>query len=171
MSMSLLAQFIDGCGRPCAHAETLFCFRFLDQVDMPVIVQRQVRCLRGGVVDTPIVAQMQIPMVRFTIVILQLQYIDKVVVVCCGRQLRSHSCSLFSSLDKVVDMPVVFNPRCWVQWSRSCSTSVKVVDIPVDAVHRRFSRPCDHAATVATVDVPQIQFIAGVCRQSSSQLQ
>ena len=59
--------------------------QFLDQVDMPVIVQCQVRSLRGGVVDTPIVVQMQIPMVRFATVILQLQYIDKVVVVCCAR--------------------------------------------------------------------------------------
>ena len=33
-------------------------------------------------------------------------------------------------------------------WSRSCSTSDKVVDDTVGAVHRRFSRPCDHAATV-----------------------
>ena len=54
--------------------------QFLDQVDMPVIVQRQVCSLRGDVVD----AQMQIPMVCFTTEILQLQYIDKVVVVCCA---------------------------------------------------------------------------------------
>ena len=33
---ALLAQFTDGCGRPCAHAETSFCVQFLDQVDMPV---------------------------------------------------------------------------------------------------------------------------------------
>ena len=32
-----------------------------------------------------------------------------------------------------------------------------MVDVPVGAVHRRLSRPCDHAATVATVEVPQIQ--------------
>ena len=43
-------------------------------------------------------------------------------------------------------MPVLFNDRCWVSecrkllWSRSCSKSDKVVD--------RFSRPCDHAATL-----------------------
>ena len=59
-------------GRPCAHAETWFCLQFFDQVDMPVIVQRQVRSLRGDVVDTPVVAQVQI---------LQLQYINTVVVV------------------------------------------------------------------------------------------
>ena len=32
LSMSLPAQFIDGCGRPCAHAETVFCVQFLDKV-------------------------------------------------------------------------------------------------------------------------------------------
>ena len=52
--------------------------------DMPVIVQRQVRSLRGDVVDTPVVAQMQIPLVQITTAILQLQYIDKVVNVCCA---------------------------------------------------------------------------------------
>ena len=44
---------------------------------------------------------------------LLLQYIDKVVVVLyvqsCGRQSSSHSCSL----DKVVDMLVVFNDSPW----------------------------------------------------------
>ena len=78
-----------------------------------------------------------------------------------------------SSLDKIVDMPVVFNDICLVsecrklRRSRSCSTTDKVVDVPVGAVHRRFGRPCDHAATVATMEVPQIQFIAGVLGQSS----
>ena len=46
-------------------------------------------------------------------VFLLLQYIDKVVVVLyvqtCGRQSSSHSCSL----DKVVDMPFVFNDSPW----------------------------------------------------------
>ena len=58
--------------------------QFLDQVDMPIIMQRQLRSLCGVVVDTPVVVQMQIPMVRFTTDSLQLQYIDKVVVVCCA---------------------------------------------------------------------------------------
>ena len=46
-------------------------------------------------------------------------------------------------LDQVVDMPVVCNDRCWVsecrklRWSRSCSRSDKVVDVPVGAVHRQ----------------------------------
>ena len=48
---------------------------------MPVIVQRQVRSLRGNVVDISVVAQRQFPLVLFrkTIEILQLQFIDKVV--------------------------------------------------------------------------------------------
>ena len=54
-------------------------------------------------IDTPVVAQRQIPMVRFP-EILHLQYIDKLVVMgvqvlqfvrCFGRQSRSHSCSSF----------------------------------------------------------------------------
>ena len=66
---------------------------------LAVNVQRQVRSLRGYVVDTPVAAQMQIPRVPFP-EILQLQYIDKVVV-CAGPVVRgqcgsrSHSCSSF----------------------------------------------------------------------------
>ena len=45
---------------------------------------------------TPVVAQMQFPIVLCTTEILQLQYIDKVVDVCCA------GCC----------MPVVFNNRC-----------------------------------------------------------
>ena len=51
-------------------------------------------------------------------------------------------------------LPLVYNDRCLVsectklRRSRSCSTSDKVVDVPAGAVHRRFSRPCDHAATL-----------------------
>ena len=41
------------------------CLQILDQVGMPVTVQRQVRSLCGDVVDTPVVAQTQIPMVPF----------------------------------------------------------------------------------------------------------
>ena len=36
------------------------------------------------VVDISVVAQMQIPMVRFTTEVLQLQYIGQVVVACCA---------------------------------------------------------------------------------------
>ena len=35
-------------------------------IDMPVIALRQVPSYRGDVVDTTVVAQMQIPMVRFS---------------------------------------------------------------------------------------------------------
>ena len=48
---------------------------------MPVVVQRQVRSLRGNVVDMSVVAQKQFPLVltvQKTIVVLQLQFIDKV---------------------------------------------------------------------------------------------
>ena len=118
--------------------------------------------------------------------ILQLQLIDKMVDFCCAgpadssllsvrRHSRSHSCSLsYSCLDKVVDIPVgvqrqmLGGSECRkLRRSRSCSTSDKVVDVPVGAVHQRFGRPRDHAATVATEEVPQIQFIAGVRGQSS----
>ena len=40
------------------------CLQFFDLVDMPVIVHRQVRSLRGDVVATSVVAQWQISMVR-----------------------------------------------------------------------------------------------------------
>ena len=46
-------------------------------------------------------------------------------------------------------------------------SSDKVVDVPAVAVHRRFGRPCDSAATVSRNWVPQIQFIAGVCGHPS----
>ena len=41
-SMSLPAQFIDGCGRPCDHAETLFCVQFLGKVETCPLLRRQV---------------------------------------------------------------------------------------------------------------------------------
>ena len=80
----------------------------------------------------------------------QLQFIDKVFDVRCAgpavlvlsvwRQSSSHSCSSSYSLDKVVEMPVVFNDRCWVS---ECVTAkdpqlpLTVVDVPAGAVHRR----------------------------------
>ena len=48
------------------------------------IPQLQLMNSLDTVVDTPVVAQMQIPVVRLTTEILQLQYIDKVVDVCCA---------------------------------------------------------------------------------------
>ena len=102
--------------------------------------------------------------------ILLLQYIDKVVVVfyvqSCGRQSSSHS----RSLDKVVDMPVVFNDNTRgsacrkLQWSRSCRAFLRW---PMSLLCRscwcHFLRPwtrCDHAATSlfsSTVEVPLIR--------------
>ena len=68
--------------------------------------------------------------------ILILQYIDKVVVVLyvqsCGRQSRSHSCSL----DKVVDMPVVSNDSPWFNVQKTALVPqllrfCLVADVPV----------------------------------------
>ena len=95
-----------------------------------------------------------------------LQYIDKVVVVLyvqsCGRQSSSHSCSL----DKVVDMPFVFNDSPWFNVQKTAGVPqllrvAMVADVPaVQVVWCRFLRlwtPCDHTATSfsSTVEVPQ----------------
>ena len=100
------------------------------------------------------------------LVFLLLQYIDKVAVVLyvqsCGRQSSSHSCSL----DKVVDMPFVFNDSPWFNVQKTAGVPqllrvVMVADVPVvQVVWCRFLRlwtPCDHAATSfsSTVEVPQ----------------
>ena len=94
------------------------------------------------------------------------QYIDKVVVVLyvqsCERQSSSHSCSL----DKVVDMPVVFNDSLWFNVQKTAGVPqllrvVMVADVPVvQVVWCRFLRlwtPCGHAATSfsSTAEVPQ----------------
>ena len=92
--------------------------------------------------------------------ILQLQFIDKVVDFCCAGPSSSGAVG-----EETVELPQLQ----LVLWTRSltcplCSTreagcqsaencegpavaSDKVVDVPVSAVHRRFGRPCDHAAT------------------------
>ena len=52
--VDVCSQFIDGCERPCAHAETLFFVQFLDKVvDMPVVSNdrcawRYRRCSSSG---------------------------------------------------------------------------------------------------------------------------
>ena len=99
-------------------------------------------------------------------VFLLLQYIDKVVVVLyvqsCGRQSSSHSCSL----DKVVDMPFVFNDSPWFNVQKTAEVPqllrvALVAYVPVvQVVWCRFLRlwtPCDHAATSfsSTAEVPQ----------------
>ena len=68
------------------------------------------------------------------------------------RQLSSHSCSPLS-MDTVVACPLcAITDAGW--WSMSLLAQF------IDG----YGRPCDHAVTlcVATVEVPQIQFIAGV---------
>ena len=72
----------------------------------------------------------------------------------CGRQSRSHSCSTFSSLDQVVDMPVVSTTDAGCRSAENCEG-------PAVAAHStRWSMSllaqfidkiwtsCDHAATV-----------------------
>ena len=96
-----------------------------------------------------------------------LQYIDKVVVVLyvqnCGRQSSSHSCSL----DKVVDMPFVFNDSLWFNGQKTAEVPqllpvALVAYVPVvQVVWCRFLRlwtPCEHAATSfsSTVEVPRL---------------
>ena len=109
---------------------------------------------RDQVVDIPVMAQTQVPMVRFTIEILQL------VDVCCAGP--ASSCAVVGdSRDPTVAalfildsccMPVVCNDKCpWSMTSRSSST---VMDVPAI---------CSDGCTVA---VPPIQFIARVRGQS-----
>ena len=90
-------------------------------------------------------------MVFVTMEIPQLQFIDKVIDVCCPgpaisgaalrRQLRSHSCSSSYSLNNVVDIPVVAQLQILLvrllQRFSSCSAlirwftfAVQVVDMP-----------------------------------------
>ena len=99
---------------------------------------------RDQVVDIPVVVQTQIPMVRFTKEILQLQYIDQVVHVCCAGPAsscpvvgnsRDHSCSPFL-LDSCC-MPVVCNDRC--PWSLTSRSSPTVVDVLVITQRRLYS--------------------------------
>ena len=96
------------------------------------------------VVDTLVMAQMRIPMV---LEILQLQYIDKMVDVCCAGPASSGSGReetveipqlqpIF--LDLVVHTPVVCNDRC--PWSMSSCSSSTVVDVAVIMQRRRVSR-------------------------------
>ena len=110
----------------------------------------------GGVVgDSSVVAQKQfllVLIVQKTIVILQLQFIDKVLdvpvvqvrqvprVQSVRRQSRSHSCSSLQ-LDTVVHMPVVVQRQMPdgsdVRKLCRCSTYEPVVDALACAVHRQ----------------------------------
>ena len=127
-----------GGGRPCAHAETLLCLQFLDLFDMPIIVHRQVRSLCGDVVDTLVVAQSQIPMVRF------LRFSNCSTLIrwssyCTCKAVEDSRVPTVAAffLDKVVDMPVVFIDKC--PWFSVQKTAVvpqlshvsMVADVPV----------------------------------------
>ena len=61
----------------------------------------------------------------------------------------------YSCLDKVFDMPVVCNDRC--PWCRGCSA---VMDVLRSVIMQR------QVGVSPTVEVPQIQFIAGVSGHS-----
>ena len=104
------------------------------------------------VVDTPVMAQMRIPMV---LEILQLQYIDKMVDVCCAGPASSGS-----GREETVDIPHL-QPVFWT-WSftRPCvQRQMPMVDVLMQFIDI-FSRPCDHAATLHRGSVPD-SVIAG----------
>ena len=106
---------------------------------------------RDQVVDIPVVVQTQIPMVRFTIEILQLQYIDQVVNVCCAGP--ASSCAVVGdSRDPTVETVVrsrVACPLCAMTFAHGSMSSSTVVNVPVimqrrlcsgsasDSVHRQ----------------------------------
>ena len=106
-------------------------------------------------------------MVQKTIEMLQLQYIDKVIDVCCaGPASSSAICEEtveIRQLQLVEFWTRLLHARCvqrqvpW--WSMSWRSSSTVMDVPVILQRRR----------VATVEVPQIQFIAGVSGNHISQ--
>ena len=111
-------------------------------------------CSPSKVVDTPFVPQRQIPMVqsgRKTTEAPQLQFVARWSV-----PLLCRSCS----------MPVVVFDRC--PWFRLCRLPWRCRSC--SSCHG-CGRPCHHAATscLATVEVHQIQFIAGVSGHYSSQ--
>ena len=91
--------------------------QFLDQVDMPVTVQRQVRSF-FGMSSTPCRgadADSHGPSVQKIIEILHMQYIDKVIDVCCAGprcalsvgDSRDPTVAARFLSDQVVDIPVV----------------------------------------------------------------
>ena len=94
------------------------------------------------VVDIPVVVQTQIPMVRFTIEILQLQYIDQV-----GRRLLCRSSKFVPSRGKQSRSParffwtVVACPLCATTspWSMTFRSSSTVVNVPVIIQRRLYS--------------------------------
>ena len=77
----------------------------------------------------PVVAQTQIPMVRFTTEILQMQYIDKVIDVCCEGprcalsvgDTRDPTVAARFFSDQVVDIPVVFMTGAGVEVQKTAT--------------------------------------------------
>ena len=94
-------------GRPCAHAETWFACSSPTWLTCPWLCIA--KCAVFAVMSLPPLSWRSGRFLWSVPEILLLQHNDKVVVILyvqsCGRQSSSHSCSL----DKVVDMPVVFN--------------------------------------------------------------
>ena len=103
----------------------------------------------------------EVPQLQFIIVGLEMHLIETVQKTVEVPQLPSRV-GFVQFLDKVVDMPVVVQRVC------------KVVDVPVVQVPQ-FIDGLDVAVIMqrqvvsGTVEVPQTQFIARVCRHSSSQ--
>ena len=105
-------------------------------------------------------------MVFVTMEIPQLQFLDKVIDVCCAgpansgaalrRQLRSHSCSSSSSLNNVVDILVVAQLKIplvrLLQRFSSCCTLTRWSTF---VVHVQFSS----AVVDETAKLPQLQFL------------
>ena len=112
-------------------------FRFPEQKTVEDL-QLQLVIFFEQVVDIPVVAQMQIPMVRFTkrfsscstLIRCSMSVVQVQQVLGCrrGEDSRAPTVAAVESLDKVVDMPVVCNDRC-----------------RGGAVHQGCERPCDHA--------------------------
>ena len=114
----------------------------------------------------PVVVQRPIPMVLMTMEIPQLQFIDTVIDVCCAgpansgatvrRHSRSHSCSSSSSLDNVVDIPIVAQLQIPLvrlpQRFSSCSTLIRWSTFVVQV---QFSS----AVVEETAELPQLQFL------------
>ena len=124
------------CGRLCAHAETSFCLQFLDQVDMPVTVHRQVRSL-PGMSSTP----MSWRRCRFRWCVLPLRFSSCSTLIRWSSSVVGDSRQLqpVSSWTRSLICPLC-STTGWVSKCRKLrafSTFDKVVDAPVGAVHRQ----------------------------------
>ena len=148
--------------------------QFLDQVDMPVTVQRQVRSF-SGMSSTPCHGDSHGPSVQKIMEILQMQYIDKVIDVCCAGSRcalsvgdsRDPTVAARFFSDQVVDIPVVSTTGFGVEVQKT-ATVPQLQHIRQGGRHPCWrssstscGTSCDHAATSGLVlEVPQILFIA-----------